>query len=101
MAIEFTEKWACGSCGELHDSTGSAEDCCHPEPELRFVCSECNENFSSDLLVLFHIEDHTRDENGQLPEEIYLDELRFGKPPIGAWVMEMEARTEFLIPIED
>lgn len=35
-------KWACGDCGNVHDSLRDAALCCAPYPEQKYICPECD-----------------------------------------------------------
>jgi hypothetical protein len=97
MTDHIVQKWACSTCGNIHDKEYDAEKCCPNRAEERWVCQICDERFWDEPESKEHV--HTIDE--LTPTEIYLDALRFDPvPPLGEWEVTMRKEMEFLIPYE-
>lgn len=96
MKVELLDGYACDKCSKLfvakadpNDKDGypypedSARECCQPEPVHYLVCPKCKKKF-----LEWSREDEAKDhlakccEDKLSPEEIYLEQLRFGSRPL-------------------
>jgi len=90
----IVKKYGCLACDKLYAYRGDAKECCPPQPLSVWECLVCKGRFYD----VRSAKEHSHALDVMTPTEQYLDDLRFGKPPLGEWVATMRAEVEFLIP---
>lgn len=98
MKAKIVEKFICPICSRVRDTYDAAYECCEKIIESTYACSGCDATFFKRKDAEYHLPEHLTNADGLLPHQVYLDALLNGQPPLGQWVTEMEAETEFLIP---